>query len=190
MRVPTAVHSASRDRVAALAQHGLELGEDLFDGIEVGAVGRQEGHSGADPLDGLSNGLALVRAEIVHDDDVARRQGRDQDLLYIGLEGQPIDGTVDDTGCGQRITAQGGEEGAGLPMAMRHGADRALTAWSTGMGANHVGLDPGLVDEDQALCDQRRLLLAPRAPRGGDVGAGLLGGMECLFLSVRPNAPR
>jgi hypothetical protein len=54
-----------------LSQEGLELGEDLLDGIEVGRIRRQEeelcaggGESGAD-------GLAFVAAEIVHDDDVA-----------------------------------------------------------------------------------------------------------------------
>ena len=54
----------------------FELGEDLFDGIEVGAVGRQEDEVGAFGSDDGAGGLAFVAAEVVQDDDFARREGR------------------------------------------------------------------------------------------------------------------
>jgi hypothetical protein len=53
----------------------FELGEDLFDGIEVGAVGRQEDEVGAFGSDDGASGVAFVAAEIVQDDDIARREG-------------------------------------------------------------------------------------------------------------------
>ena len=37
--------------LGGLAQQGLELGEDLFDGIEIGAVGRQEDQMGSGRAD-------------------------------------------------------------------------------------------------------------------------------------------
>src|SRR3546814_13006499 len=43
-----------------LLEEGLELGEGHLDGIEVGAVGRQEAQLGAGPLDGLAHGRGLV----------------------------------------------------------------------------------------------------------------------------------
>jgi len=49
----------------------LEFGEGLYDGIEVGTVGRQEEELGAYVVDGFAGGLAFAAAEIVHDDDVA-----------------------------------------------------------------------------------------------------------------------
>ena len=39
---PVRCHVASMFRFLAFAQEVFELGEDLFDGVEVGAVGRQE----------------------------------------------------------------------------------------------------------------------------------------------------
>ena len=38
---------------------------------------------GAGGADGAAYGLSLVGTEIVHDDDVARRQGRHQELLDV-----------------------------------------------------------------------------------------------------------
>ena len=65
---------------------GLEFGESLFDGIEVGAVGRQITHGRACRFDRSLNAWAFVRTEIVHDDDVARSQIRHQHAIDIGLE--------------------------------------------------------------------------------------------------------
>jgi hypothetical protein len=75
-------------------------------------------------------------------------------------------------------------------MAMRHGADRPLAARDTGMGPRHIGLDPSLVDEDEMLRLQARLVFAPCRARRRDVRPVLLGGVECLFLRVRPKADR
>jgi hypothetical protein len=43
----------------------FELGEDLFDGIEIGAVGRQEDEVSAFGSDDGAGGLAFVAAEVV-----------------------------------------------------------------------------------------------------------------------------
>jgi hypothetical protein len=67
-----------------LAEQGLELGEDLLDRVEVGVVGGQEEEFGAGSADGVADGLALVRSQIVHDDDVARREFGRQTLFDIG----------------------------------------------------------------------------------------------------------
>lgn len=42
----------------------------------------------------LAHGLALVRSQIVHDDDVAQGQFRRQTLFYIGQEAAAIDRAV------------------------------------------------------------------------------------------------
>ena len=68
------------------AQQRLELGEELLDGVEIGTIGRQVKQRGTGALDGGAHWLALVGAEIVHDDDVADCQGGDEELLDIGLE--------------------------------------------------------------------------------------------------------
>ncbi len=59
-----------------LFEEGLELGEGHLDGVEVGAVGGQVKQLGACGLDGCPDPGELVGRQVVHDDDVARRQGR------------------------------------------------------------------------------------------------------------------
>src|SRR5215204_6859382 len=74
----------------------LELREELFDGVQVGRVFGQEEQAGADRPDGAPHGLAPVRAEIVHDDDVAFPQGRDEDLVDVEPEALAVDGPVEE----------------------------------------------------------------------------------------------
>ena len=52
----------------------FQFGEDLFDGVEVGGIGRQEQKPGSASPDGAAHCLALVATEIIEDDDVARLQ--------------------------------------------------------------------------------------------------------------------
>ena len=49
----------------------FDLGEGLFDRVEVGRVGRQEPEMSVGTADGLADGPALVAAEIVEDDEIA-----------------------------------------------------------------------------------------------------------------------
>ena len=51
----------------------------------------------------------------------------------------------------------------------------------------HVGLGPGLVEENQALRLQPALQTTPELPGRGDVRPRLLGGAERLFFSVSPS---
>ena len=76
----------------------LEFGEDLFDRVEVGAVGRQEDEVSAPGPDGGARRLALVAAEIVQDDDVARRKRWGQNALNVEPEELPVDRPIDDPG--------------------------------------------------------------------------------------------
>ena len=52
------------------SEQGLELGEDLLDGVEVRAVGRQVAQLSAGRFDGRLDAGDLVRAQVVHDHDV------------------------------------------------------------------------------------------------------------------------
>src|SRR5205807_2226273 len=52
-------------------QVGFEFGEGLFDGVEIGAVGRQERQAAAAGFDALAHRGGLVHIELVHHDDLA-----------------------------------------------------------------------------------------------------------------------
>src|SRR5215213_2765611 len=59
--------------LVGFTQQGLELGKDLLDRVKVGRIRRQEEQLGAGGADQPADRLALVAAEIVHDDDDAGR---------------------------------------------------------------------------------------------------------------------
>ena len=86
--VPQGVDGSPRH----FAQCVFDLGEDLFDGVHVGAVGRQELLFRRGGLDGWADAGDLVRGEIVHDDEVARLERRDEDLFDIGAKFSPLIG--------------------------------------------------------------------------------------------------
>ena len=64
----------------------LELGEDLLDRVEIGAVGRQKDEVRAFGSNDGAGGFALVAAEVVQDDDIARQEGWGEDLLDVEEE--------------------------------------------------------------------------------------------------------
>ena len=110
-----------------LSEQGLELCEDLLDGVEVGGVFRQEHQAGSDIPDRLAHRLSFVGSEIVEDDDVARFQRRHEELIDIGAETLAVDGSVKQAGRVDAVVAQGGEERRGLPLALRDLVDEALS---------------------------------------------------------------
>ena len=164
----------------------FELGEDLLDGIEVGRVLGQEDQFGAGLADRLAYRLALVAAEIIHDDDVARRECRYQHLLDIDAEAFAIDGTVDHPGRVDPVVAQGRQKGCGAPMAEGGVADQALTARAPAPQWRHVGFDPGFINENEPGWVDVRLIFQPPLPPAHDIGAALFVGNQCLFLCVSP----
>ena len=159
----------------------LDLGEGLFDGVEVGAIGRQEPEAGAGGSDGGSHGLGLVTSEIVHDDDVARLEGSDQLLFDIGKEAGPVDWAVEDAGCGEPVAAKRRDEGHGAPVPVRGEADKALALRTPAPDRRHVGLDPGLVDEHQPFGIKPGLPGPPAVSSSGDRRPSPLKGEQRFF---------
>jgi len=105
----------------------LELGEELLDGIEVGAVGRQEEQMRAGLADGAAGGLSLVAAEIVEDDDVALCERRGEDLFGVEREEFAVDRAVDDEGRIDTIDPEGSDESERLPVTMRRAGLKTLS---------------------------------------------------------------
>ena len=128
-----------------------------------------------------AHGLPLVAAEIVDDDDVAGFEGWYEHLLDVGQEAFTIDRTVDDARSRDAIATQRGEEGQRPPAAMRGFGDQPFAPGGAPVAARHVGLGPGLVDEDQAGRIKPPLILFPLRPAPGDVGTILLAGAQAFF---------
>jgi hypothetical protein len=91
------------------AQRRLELGEELFDGVKIRRMGRKEEQElGANGADSATDRLPLMAAEIVHGDDVARSQGRDEHLLHIGEKASAVDRAIAHARRHNTVAAQGG----------------------------------------------------------------------------------
>jgi hypothetical protein len=122
------------DRLVAsgsrLSQQSFELGENLFDRIEVEGVFRQEHEADSDIADRFAHRPSFVGAEIVEDHDVARLQRRHEELFDIGVEALAVDGPVEQAGRIDAVAAQGGEESRGLPLALRDLVDEPLALWA------------------------------------------------------------
>ena len=118
-------------------------------------------------------GLSLVGTEIVHDDDVARRQGRHQELLDVSRESAAVDRPIEHQGRVDPIDAQGGQEGQRAPPPVRRLGDQTLAPLRAAMAPRHVRLHPGLIDEDQPTWRQPALILLPARTPAGPRQAGL-----------------
>ena len=125
-------------------------------------------------------------AEIVKDHDVARLQRRHEELFDIGVEALAVDGPVEQAGRFDAVVAQGGEESRGLPFALRDLVDEPLSPWRPAAQAGHIGLRPGLVDEDQSPGIDEALVGSPSFAVAADVRAILLACDKGLFLTVTP----
>jgi hypothetical protein len=64
---------------------------------------------------------------------------------------------------------------------MGNTADQPVAAWRSTVRARHVGLGPGLIDEDQALGINAPLMTSPAGALASDVGPFLLGGAQSFF---------
>ena len=128
----------------------LDLGEGLLDRIEVGRVWRQIPEPCTGSFDEAAQCSRLVTAEVVHNDDVTRLKLRDENLLYIGAEAFAVDRAVEQARCGEAVAAQGAKESQRPPVAVWRKAPQPLAFLSPSAQWGHVGLDPGLVDKDQA----------------------------------------
>ena len=122
-----------------------------------------------------------MRAEIVHHDDVAGFEHGQELLLDIGSEALAVDGSVEDARGGEAVEPQGAEEGQGSPVALRSEAAQALAFRPPAPQRRHVGLDPGLVDEDQLARVETGLPGAPASTTQRDVSPGLLEGEQRFF---------
>lgn len=159
----------------------FELGEDLFNGIEIGTVGRQEEEFCSGPAYGLSHRLPLVGPEIVHDDNVAWRERGNEHLLDIGCEASSVDGAVEHARRIDAVAAQRGDQGQRLPVTVRDPGLQPLATRRPAPDRRHVSLGPGFVDEYKPSRIEAALILLPLRPPSRDVRTALLAWQNGFF---------
>ena len=153
----------------------------MLDGVQVWAVRRQEQQSGTRFGDGLPDGISLVTAEIVQDDNVAVPQGRDEELLDVEQKAFTVDRAIKDAWGGDAINAQCRQKGQRQPVAMRRAGAKSPALLRPAAQGRHVGLDPGLIDKNQPRCAQPGLQPEPPFPLSGDIRPGDFLGVNGFF---------
>src|SRR6185312_3300574 len=116
---------ASTVRSSAFRKRVLSFAKTCSIGLRSGEW-RQEEEFGAGAAYRLAHGLPFVAAQIVHDDDVARREGWNEELFDIGQEASPIDGAVDDAGRLDPVTSERCKERECSPVPMWNLGDEPL----------------------------------------------------------------
>ena len=105
-------------------------------------------------------------------------------LFDVGEEDRAVDRAVDDQGGGKPRGAEGRQEGRRLPVAVRDACEQSGPSQRPATRPGHVGLRPGLVDEDEMVGIVVGLGGLPCDPLRRDVGAIPLGGDQDFFFKV------
>lgn len=116
---------------------------------------------------------------------VAGRKRRHENLLDIGCEASPVDRAVEHAPRIDPVAAQRSDQGQRLPVAIRNPGLQSLAARRPAPDRRHVGLRPGLVDEDQPSRIDAALILLPLSPPARDIRAALLA-WQNGFLEAQP----
>ena len=182
---------------ADAAQELLEFGECHLDGVQVRTVGRKVQEPAALRSEGLGCAGILVGAEIVEDDDSATLKDWGKLGFDIDCEGGAIGtplvrvtmatavhGTRDDPRGDEGISGQPCDECLGAPAAKGRCGVQTLALRAAAPRPGHVGLDGGLIDEDQPVgrsLHRRQAVLYPVPAGAGDVRPALLVSHQRFF---------
>src|ERR1700681_3311543 len=174
--------------LGGLAQKCFEWAEGQLDGIEVGRVLGQVTKCRPCTLDRVPYARAFVSADIVHHDDIAALENRNQGLLDIGLEHLCVHGTLDHHRGSHFIVTQGCHEGDRLPFSTRGTPDHLDASRTATPKSHHPGGDRSLVNKHQPGRIKHALLSNPAPARPGHVGALLFCRPQTLFWVFRESS--
>lgn len=149
-------------------------------------MGRQEQKVRTRCANGAAEGLAFVTSEVVHNNDISRHQRRDEDALDIGTEDVTVHRPVEDPGRVDPVVSQRGDKGRGVPVTERGRPRQAPALRCLATERSHVGLHPGLVDEDKPRRVDPALMPLPSLAAALHVGTFALVGHQRLFLKLNP----
>ena len=124
-------------------QEGLELGEHLLGRLEIGAAGRKEQQAGACASGRRAHRFGFVAA-VVHDDDAAAAERRDQLRFDVGSEGGAFGRSVQDPGASARSCRRAAMNVRGVPMAEGGRPAHPVSLGTQAVAGRHAGLHPDL----------------------------------------------
>jgi hypothetical protein len=159
----------------------FQFREDLFNGIEIRAVGRQKPEACAHLFDRIADLRLFVHGEVIEDDDITGPQCRRQHLLDVGTEAPVIDRPIEDGRCRDRVGTQGGDDGVRFPVSARRVVVQARAARTPPEAAQQIGRDTALVHKHILTGVVQRQPVAPLSTLRRDVRASLFVGVDGFF---------
>ncbi len=168
------------------AQERLQFSERLFDRIKVWAVRREVKQSASRRFNCPVYAFGFMRRQVVHDDDVARCRGSNENLLNIGQKRDPVHRAVDDHGCSHARKPECSGECRRFPVSVRDRGTAPLSANSPPAKPGHFCTQACFIDKDETCRIEIKLSLEPVPTTLHKVGALLLQCMCGLFLNVQP----
>ena len=163
------------------AQKGLQLRKRELDGIEVGAVRRQESDEGPRLFDGGLHGRLFMDSEVVEHHDIAWPERRHEHLFDVGEECGIVNRAVEDRRRLQPVPPQRGDHGVRLPVSAGRVIAEPQAAWAAAVAPQQIGRHAGFVEKDEMPGIAERLRLLPVAAGRGDVRATLFVGVYGFF---------
>lgn len=163
------------------AQEGFQLRKRELDGIEVGAVRRQESDEGPRLFNRGLHGRLFMDGQVVEHHDVAGSQRGHEHLFDVGEEGGIVDRAVEDRRRLQAVPPQRGDHGVRLPVSAGRVIAESQAAWAAAVAPQQIGRDAGFVEKDEVPGIAQRLRLLPVAASRGDVRTALFVGVYGFF---------
>jgi len=156
----------------------FDLCPALFNGIEIGRIGRQVAESSAGLFNELAYAVYLVGAQIIHDHQLAGFQLRTEDVSEISQEDIAISGRLNGHSGHPSGNADGPQQCQCPPATGRNSLLDARAMQRAAVATGHFRRNTAFVDED----DLRRIdvpgFLPPELALRFDALAVLLGSME------------
>ena len=158
-----------------LFEQTFDLGEDLFDRVEVGAVGRQVDKVHPCAFEALADTGNLVSGQIIDNDNAARLHLGDQAFLQPLAEDHAVHRAWQQVRGEDAIMRQACDKGGCHPVAMWSLGEELSAFVTPAMAARHRGVGAGLIDKDQRTEVEARLGCCPELARQCDIRPVLLG---------------
>jgi hypothetical protein len=159
----------------------FQFREDLFNRIEVRAVGRQKPEVRARPFDRGADVRLFVHGEVVEDDDITGPQCRHQHLLDVGEKARVIDRPIEHGRGGDRVGPEGGDDGVRLPVTARRVVVKARAARTSSVPTQEVRRHAALVDKHIVVGVVQRQPVSPLPTLRCHISASLFVGVYGFF---------
>ena len=165
------------------AQDLLDLAPHVFDGVEVGGIGRQLERPRACGFEGLADSPDFVSCQIVHDHQVPLLQGGGQPLPDPGQKHLAVHGTRKQPRGARTLQAHAGDQRAGLLVSVRDARQQSSSCQGPAAPACHFRIGPAFIHKYQPTHRLRSQMFMPAGSFSAASGRFCSAANRVFFIS-------